>query len=50
MSKDILMNYNTLQFPFIASVSNIIHESEKGYLKFVEEGHKEIEILQYLEG
>jgi hypothetical protein len=42
-----------LQHPavsFIASLSNITHESEKGYLKFVEEGYKEIEILQHLKG
>ncbi|KAG1843674.1 kinase-like domain-containing protein [Suillus subluteus] len=39
-------------YPLIACVSNTTstHESEKGYLKFVKEGGKEIEILQYLTG
>ncbi|KAG2106752.1 uncharacterized protein F5147DRAFT_837714 [Suillus discolor] len=39
-------------YPLIACVSNATstHESEKGYLKFVKEGGKEIEILQYLTG
>jgi len=31
-------------------VSNVADESENGYLKFVQEGRKEIEILQYLTG
>jgi hypothetical protein len=38
----------TLQFPLVAPVSNVANESENGYLKFVREGHKEIETLQYL--
>jgi serine/threonine protein kinase len=31
-------------------VSNVIQESEKGFLKFVKEGRKEVEILLYLTG
>jgi len=46
----ILTLYKLLQYPLIASVSNAAHDSEKGYLKFVKEGRKEIEILQYLTG
>ncbi|KAG1766756.1 kinase-like domain-containing protein [Suillus placidus] len=46
------INFIPAGYPLIASVSNATstHESEKGYLKFVKEGGKEIEILQYLTG
>lgn len=36
--------------PFLALVSNIEDDSQQGYLKFVKEGQKEIEILRYLTG
>ncbi|KAG1794435.1 uncharacterized protein HD556DRAFT_1370351 [Suillus plorans] len=36
--------------PFLAFVSNIEDDSQQGYLKFVKEGQKEIEILRYLTG
>lgn len=42
--------HHTLQYPYIASVSNITRESEKGYPQFVQEGRKETEVLQYLTG
>ncbi|KAG2134466.1 hypothetical protein DEU56DRAFT_809215, partial [Suillus clintonianus] len=43
---------NFIPYPLIAAVSNATstHESENRYLKFVKEGGKEIEILQYLTG
>ncbi|KAG1728288.1 uncharacterized protein EDB91DRAFT_1228495 [Suillus paluster] len=44
------INFILFGYLLIASVSNVTHEAEKGYLKFVQEGRKEIEILQYLTG
>ncbi|KAG2123457.1 hypothetical protein DEU56DRAFT_893632 [Suillus clintonianus] len=48
------MNYKIdfipYMYPLIAAVSNRTDESEEGYLKFVEEGGQEIEILRYLTG
>jgi len=48
------MDYNisfiVFGHPFIASVSNNKDDSQRGYLKFVKEGQREIEILRYLMG
>jgi len=36
------------QYPLLAVVVNMADDSQKGYLKFVKEGKKEIDILRYL--
>jgi hypothetical protein len=47
---DINKSHHTWRYPHIASVSDVTHEFEMGYLKFVKDDRKEIEILQYLTG
>lgn len=48
--KEVDYNISFIVFghPFLALVSNIKDDSQQGYLKFVKEGQREIEILRYL--
>ncbi|KAG2352373.1 kinase-like domain-containing protein [Suillus spraguei] len=47
---DYQISFIVFGHPFLALVSNIENDSQQGYLKFVKEGQKEIEILRYLTG
>ncbi|KAG1784539.1 uncharacterized protein HD556DRAFT_1427453 [Suillus plorans] len=47
---DYQISFIVFGHPFLALVSYIEDDSQQGYLKFVKEGQKEIEILRYLTG
>ncbi|KAG1789319.1 kinase-like domain-containing protein [Suillus plorans] len=47
---DYQISFIVFGHPFLALVSNIENDSQQGYLKFVKEGQKEVEILRYLTG